>query len=572
MTKYAHRKILEDIIRIDTPPDDDIEFSRWTQGGKHLEFLLKNALSDDVVVYASGPYTFIHSLVVPDEALVALDQRDLLAWSDNPYTSIASYVSGGGREEMWIDREASGRGSKILDRGRDLIFVRTFEGWKGQGAQYVEANQEYTHLAGIHWRPEHRAYCKYDHNGDLDELISVSVRNEDGDVSLVSFAWSDLQDYLAIGKCSLVRLFDFMLLRHGAFSGWPDGPEDLHVESDTLFYRQKISPNAAYTRGVQILRPRKSAKAISTAMMDGWKGGSDDRYVEFVAHDFRNGRIARVSTDPSQTTNYFEAEGNNLPFELSPAFFRAEVLSKYKTDRDKYTVGEREISCRAAWHLKGYDVNEAGQIHAYICDLRRLPYTEQLHWLSYNENPRSPISSRAFTNDFEGKFVDFLSPREEVMSTIRRWRDDEVRWWKLRDEGLLERANHPLTASQDEWSEAHMDLSKLIVEGFDPTVIRDALDQEGAASQPGDQSILLLEKLAIARKALAAGGQFAGLRTVQRIRSKVKGHSGSSEAKKIVQDAISRHGSFSENFRQICAIIAGELAIVQALFEGPADA
>jgi hypothetical protein len=36
---------------------------------------------------------------------------------------------------------------------------------------------------------------------------------------------------------------------------------------------------------------------------------------------------------------------------LSPAFFRPEVLLKYKADRDKYTVGERDVSCRAAWHL-----------------------------------------------------------------------------------------------------------------------------------------------------------------------------------------------------------------------------
>lgn len=78
------------------------------------------------------------------------------------------------------------------------------------------------------------------------------------------------------------------------------------------------------------------------------------------------------------------------------------MLLKYKADRDKYTVGERYVSCRATWHLRGIDVNEAGQVHAYICDLRSLPYSEQLHWLSYNEPPKTSISSRAITNDFKG--------------------------------------------------------------------------------------------------------------------------------------------------------------------------
>ncbi len=124
-------------------------------------------------------------------------------------------------------------------------------------------------------------------------------------------------------------------------------------------------------------------------MQDQWFGRGDKRYVEFIAHDFRNARLAKISTDPSATTNYFEAKNNALPFELSPAFFRPEVLLKYKTDRDKYTVGERDVQCRAAWYLKGIDVNEAGQVHAYICYLRNLPYSEQLHWASFNEEPKS---------------------------------------------------------------------------------------------------------------------------------------------------------------------------------------
>jgi hypothetical protein len=47
------------------------------------------------------------------------------------------------------------------------------------------------------------------------------------------------------------------------------------------------------------------------------------------------------------------------------------------------------VSCRSAWHLPGYDVNEAGQIHAYICDLRQLPYSEQLYWQSFNVEPKT---------------------------------------------------------------------------------------------------------------------------------------------------------------------------------------
>jgi hypothetical protein len=63
--------------------------------------------------------------------------------------------------------------------------------------------------------------------------------------------------------------------------------------------------------------------------------------VTFIAEDWRHKKIAEISTDPVATTNYFLAKENDLPFELSSAFFKPEVLSKYKTDRDKYTVDDR---------------------------------------------------------------------------------------------------------------------------------------------------------------------------------------------------------------------------------------
>jgi hypothetical protein len=100
---------------------------------------------------------------------------------------------------------------------------------------------------------------------------------------------------------------------------------------------------------------------------------------------WRDNAIMEISTDPTATTNYFEAAKNDLSFELSPAFLRPEALSKYKPDREKYTVGERDFNCRSAWSLRGYDVNDAGQVFACIVYLRKLPYAELLHRKSFNE-------------------------------------------------------------------------------------------------------------------------------------------------------------------------------------------
>ncbi|WMT56900.1 hypothetical protein [Truepera radiovictrix] len=544
-------------------PADSKLFSEWIQAEAHLDFLRRNARADELVIYASGEYTFIHSVAVPSERLEPSDQQDLMQWSFNPYTSIASYVTGGGREDVWVERGLSGTGTKTLENAMQLIFGRTFEGWTGPGRTYYELHQEYAHLTGIHWRPEKRAYCRFNEHGDLEPVVSVTSREDKGsNIDLVSFKWEPLEEYLAASNASLVRMFDFTLLRRSGFSGWSDEPTQEIIESPDFFYRQKVMPGyAAYTRGVQIIRPRRTLEAIFTDMTDRWFGRSNKQYVEFIAYDWRNKRVTRISTDPAATTNYFQAKENALPFEVSPAFFRPEVLLKYKMDRDKYTVSDRDVSCRAGWHLPAIDVNEAGQVHAYICYLRRLPYEEQLHWLSYNEPPKASISERAFINDFKGEFVNFVQPLQKVLSIVRRWHDDKVVWWTLRDEKLLERVNTPLTESRDEWAEAFMDLAKLVIEGFETKEIRARLDKAQVPYEMEDKTIALLEKLL--SKTGTGVEKLAGLRTVQLLRSKAKGHAGGSGAHQLAQDALTEHESFASHFQHVCLQVADELESIE---------
>src|SRR5690606_4175460 len=120
-------------------------------------------------------------------------------------------------------------------------------------------------------RPESRAYCRFNDHGDLEPVVSVTSREDKGsDMALVSFKWEPLEEYLAAANASLVRMFDFTLLRRSDVSGWSDGPMQEINESPDLFYRRRVMPgHAAYTRGVQILRPRRSPQAIFTGITEG---------------------------------------------------------------------------------------------------------------------------------------------------------------------------------------------------------------------------------------------------------------------------------------------------------------
>lgn len=563
VASYQNKKLAAEIKRLDEPPSAPDEFAKWIEAGSHLYFLKTNALTDELVIYASGEYSFIYAAIAPTDRLGEIDRDALLHWDGTPYSSAASYVYGGNRDDVWVERSAAARGSPF-DCFSKLIFGRTFEGWPGSDRTYFEISQEYAHVCGIHWRPEQRAYCRYDTCGDLEHVVSVAARSAAAtDPWCISFAWEPLEEYLAATNSTLIRRFDFTLLYREHFSKWPDGPDDIIEESDTFFFRQKIIPGtAAYTTGVQLIAPRRSRNDIFNVLRGGHESGM---YADFIAQDWRNKRITRISTDPEKTTNYFDAHANSLPFELSPAFFRPEVILKYKGDKDKYTVGERDISCRSAWHLEAFDVNDAGQVFAYICYLRNLPYAEQLYWQSFNEAPKAGISERAITNDFRGDFTDITDPLQDLLSIVRSWNDAGVAWWKLRDPRLLDHVATPLTSSRSEWADAFLDLAKLVVEGFEVAELRSRLDGLAISYTKDDKSISLLEKLKNASDQSVDQQKLDGLRAVQRIRTLLKGHTGGSDADLLEREALTEHETYANHYRHTCTILAGEMRMIAAV-------
>lgn len=558
MASYEHNKLIERITEIDRLPDDPAEYTQWIKAGAHLELLEANAIEDELIIYAGGDYTFIQSVIVSRKTLLPIDQDDLLQWSGNPYYDCAGYAWEVGGNDVWIERISPIHGPKSLADSRSLVFGRTIEGLQGGDRNYFELSQEYAHVAGIHWRDEHGAYCRFDEHGDWEFVVSVTSRATHRDVSLVSFMREPLERYLAASDSILVRLFDFTLLNRKNFRAWPQKPEDV-VRNKTMFYRQKVDAGkAAYTRGVQIVPPTRSRASIFAAIKG--KLREADNHVEFIAHDWRNKRVANISTAPDATTNYFQTQGNDLPYELSPAFFRPEVLQKYRGDHDKYTVEERTIRCRGGWELRDYDVNDAGQVHAYICDLRELPYQEQMYWKSFNEMPKGRISDRAIKNDFEGKVVERPDPISEIRWITGRWSDGACVWWKIRDDKLVDRIYTPRTGSRDEWAGAFKELSKLIIECFSVSGIRGELDRRGIEWGKKDGSLALLERV--------VDGPLAGLRLVQRIRSKVDAHVGGAEADSLSDEALKQYGSYAAHFQHVCRDVIEELRRIEQAFSG----
>ena len=569
MPSYQHRSLIKQIEQIDHMPEHSAQYSQWLTAQDHLNLLRENKTDDEIIAYARSKYTFIHGVLVSADAMSQLAQDNLLGWSGNPFSARASYVWGARRPDVWIDDTSDFTPSGPLSEAQQLVFAREFHGLKADEAVTYEILQEYSHISEIHWRPEESAYCRFNEHGDFDPIVSITSSRDAGGVTLVSFKRAQFEQYLAASHSVLIQMFDFKFYRSGEFPEWPEDLEEAVRQSDHVIYRQKINPGkASYTRGVQIVPPHRPEEEIFESIKNRWHTDSDSPGVEFIAADWRNKRIANISTDQSGTTNYFQTSDNSLPFEVSPAFFRPEVLLKYKADQDKYTVSEelRSITCRGAWELRSYDINDEGQVHAYICDLRNLPYEEQMYWRGFNEKPKSWISKRAIQNDFKAEWSEVIRPLEKALHVLRRWSESDVAWWTLLEEALLARVSTPRTTSRDEWAREFKGLAKLVVEGFQIRAIRTRLQESGIEFEREEKSLKLIERFLVGYNALADEGRLAGLRTVQTIRTKVDAHHGGNIARDLARDALMEHESYTAHFESICEMVVGELEMIEKAF------
>ena len=568
MVLFEHKKLLENIAQLNKCPENNEEFDVWRTGLGHVDMLRRNAdEQSELIVAANSPVTFVHAVVVEEKHPGLRDYEGLLKWNTTLFfhsaATIGSFVQG---DKVGFEPYEHDWGTGSLAGGSPLVYGRDWESMSGPEGMYYEIAQPYIHHLDIHWVPGRNAYCRFDHLGDWEDVVSITKRST-REVNLISFMRDPLDQYLVEHNAVLVQLFEFMFKRPGNFAGWGDSKYSHHpMDRGMAFYQQFAKDGSiSMARGVQIVRPRLSMAQVAHRIRNWGRVEPEPKSpVEFTVRDIRNGGLAIVSTDPATTTSYFAASDNSLPFETSPAFFRAEVLSKYKADSEKYTVLENRISCRGGWYLRNVSVNEAGQVAVYICRLRDLPHEEQLHWSIYNEDPKAGLSERAITTDFFGQWAKTMTPREMLVDVLERWKDLAIRWWKWREGDSPDRlVVVPRTESRNEWERALVDLSNGVIEGFVVKELRRILTSEGIEPDPEWRSIVLLENILRSRGALEEGSRLATLRELNAGRIFSGAHVRGSKAKEYVQAVQQQHGTFAAHFEYLCENLSGELTLVE---------
>jgi len=541
----------ESLLALSNEPKDVEQFNYWVKQEDIFPFLEKEILDEHIILYALLPHVVIHSVLISDITLNDSDIQDLLNWNHFPYSSWSEISSS---DKIWIEPPLSGSGSELIRQGEQIIFIRSFEGDKSK-LKYYEIEQRITHVLDIHFMEEREAWCRLDRFGDIEDIIKI-IRLDDLDKNeegiLICVQKQALGYYASLVGAKLLRMFDFTRYKSNKFWGWFDNQEASFEECNTVFSRLVVYPNyGSYSRGIQVADIIISQEEINRIVRGEISTDSEKKYAAYIANDWKNKIVKEISCNPSCLANYFTE--SDLPFEITPVFFRPEVLSKYKNDRDKYQLESNSISCRGSWHLESFDINVAGQVHTYLIYLSHLPYEEQLHWKQYNEKPKAPLSERVIKTDFEGQFYQHYDPLSSLKCKLDKLDSLNIKWWKLRDRDAIKKVHYPFTTSKDEWAEEILNLDQLVVEGFEKKWLKARAKILGRSLEENFGSIMLIGECLIginfeeedARQTISA------FREIHNLRSKVKGHTSGQEADILTEAALKKFGSFRKHFEHL---------------------
>jgi hypothetical protein len=560
---------LAKIYTLALEPEDKAQYEQWASQDDVLGFLKDEASDEYIIIYASLPHAFIYTTLIPQIKLNQDILNDIKGWSCNPYSSWGLTCSS---DNAWIEPPLSSSGSKTLSKGEQIVFGRSFEG-VNNNQSYYELNQKIAHVLDIHHVSERSAWCKLDEYGDIVDVfkafkIDDFPRNQAG--TIICAKKDELVEYLSVEKLTLSRMFDFSRYKSANFSSWGNGRNSLDFgDSKSIYGSLTISPGVgSYSRGFQLIELSIPKEHIIKRVWGNPVDTEAKKYCTYIAHDWKNKVITETSCDPICLSNYFTE--SQLPFEITPAFFKPEVLLKYKSDRAKYKLDNRSISCRGAWYLKSFDINPAGQVHAYLVDLSQLPYEEQLHWKQYNEMPKAPLSARAIKTDFEGQFYEEYDPLPSLKYKLERFSSDKVSWWVLRDRDAPDKVHYPFTNSKDEWAEEILNLDQILVEGFEEKWLRKKAKALGCNPDDKLRALKLLELILTAKgfESEHAKEIMAPFHVVHNLRSILKGHTSGTEAEIERKNALGSYGSFRKHFEKICGDCDESIEIVSKALEG----
>lgn len=246
-------------------------------------------------------------------------------------------------------------------------------------------------------------------------------------------------------------------------------------------------------------------------------------------------------------SNYL-GKNEGAPYYLTPVFFKKEVLQKYYSHPELYTIKDSLLTCQGLWSMS-IDNHHRDIISAYLGDLGRdLPEEEQLYWKTYNiacdENISDVQFKRDFCNLWTAPEISDLKFKSEFDMFQNQWHE-AYGWYlfkPLEDKDIynLDKLHIPIHNTQDEFDFLILSLVKSIIDSINEKELNKLIKDNVSGS---------INKLEMWFKEMSIPNyekQIEFLRNLQSLRSTGTGHRKGENYEKAA-----KRFNLTDNFKEV---------------------
>jgi hypothetical protein len=433
-----------------------------------------------------------------------------------------------------------------LDGIEPIVYPRDFHGLK-EG--YIEIIEEFRLLNNLYYQKQTDEYINLK---DGEETV-LKIENKCN----VYIKLKYLKRFLAVKNMELAVYFDIQYKEIGKLKQISLQQDTIDYVDDSINYDVYIGEYnvTGETNRISRLHGKKLISGIPLQECGYWPYDTQARYEKFVIGTNQSGEEVEFECNPENLSNYF---GSNpgAPHYLTPVFFTKDVLNKYYSKPETYSIDDGILRCGGLWSLY-IDNQHKKYISVYLGDLgRSLSHKEQLYWKSFNVTCNEQISTTKFKRDFMAQFTDPESVdlifKQKLNSFNRKW-SEKFNWDLLlplseNDQYNFEHIRIPINESILELDTLTLSLVKTIIDSLNEKQIEKMLSQKYENLKG---SISKLEKWLIESNVQDYQEQIKFLRNLQELRSSSSGHRKGSNYIKISKKFDIGDKTYADVFEEI---------------------
>lgn len=412
-----------------------------------------------------------------------------------------------------------------------LVIWRSFYGMKDG---YLEISEEFRHYFNLYEDKTNHKFIQIDDNGDDEEVILISENEIKIKIRLI-------KEFLAVKKMHLALFFSLDRFSEKTV-------EELGIKA---YHEHKKGVDFIYSIGARnmdfIIDGNKKSQGwlLGKKLIPGLKdfkpklfGREERKFVDFVIGIDENGKEILHTCDEDKLANFF-GKNKGSPYFLTPVAFKKEVLTKYYSQSEKYSVKDSYLECGGMWSLR-LDNNQDDYVMVFLGDLGHLSYKEQLYWKGFNVATKGKISHTAYTRGIEAQFAD---PEKSDLFFKQQYNVFQGEWekkygWKFfrpldkGDEHHFKTLHIPLTNGQKEFDEQVLSLVKIFIDSLNEKELEKGLH----ITKKDAKGIDKLEEFLAAKTGHVFSGMVEFLRNLQELRSTGVAHLKGSKYEKVKKE------------------------------------